>query len=184
MLPKPGKHQSVEQVILVDQHDNAIGTMEKMEAHRKGALHRAFSVLLYNDKGEILLQKRATGKYHSGGLWTNACCSHPRPGEDIHQAARRRLREEMGIDVPLAFYYSFVYRAELDQDLIEHEYDHVFTGRFNGEPVVDHEEVDDWKFVNTEWLREDVARNPGLYTHWFRLILNTMSTQTSPDIQV
>jgi isopentenyl-diphosphate delta-isomerase len=120
----------MEQVILVTPDDNAIGTMEKMEAHVKGVLHRAFSVLLYNSKGEMLLQKRAKSKYHSAGLWTNACCSHPLPGESVEVAARRRLREEMGIDVHSAVAYNFIYKASLDNNLTEHELDHVLIGNF------------------------------------------------------
>jgi isopentenyl-diphosphate delta-isomerase len=161
----------MEMVILVDHNDVAIGTMEKMEAHRKGQLHRAFSVLVYNSKGEILLQKRALNKYHSGGLWTNACCSHPLPGEKIEDAARRRLREEMGIDLQPEYAYKFIYKTDLDQNLIEHEYDHVYKATFNGEPSINKAEVDDWKFVDLAWLKTDVARNPEAYTYWFKLIL-------------
>jgi len=162
----------MEMVILVDQYDNAIGTMEKMEAHRKGVLHRAFSVLVFNAKGEILLQKRAKSKYHSGGLWTNACCSHPSPGEKIEDATRRRLREEMGIDLQPEFSHKFIYKTNLDRDLIEHEYDHVFIGTFNGEPAINKEEVEDWKFVTMHWLKEDMLINPGAYTYWFRLMID------------
>jgi isopentenyl-diphosphate delta-isomerase len=162
----------MEMVILVDQDDNAIGTMEKMEAHRKGQLHRAFSVVIFNQKGEMLLQKRATQKYHSGGLWTNACCSHPQPGEKIEDAARRRLREEMGIDVAASFSHKFIYRVPLDQDLIEHEYDHVYIGIFNGEPVINRQEVEDWKFVPMNWLRNDIRLHPEKYTYWFRLMID------------
>src|SRR5687768_10210348 len=118
----------MEEVILVDLLDNPIGTMEKMEAHRKGELHRAFSVLVFNSKGEMLLQKRSKKKYHSGGLWTNSCCSHPLPGEKIEVAASRRLKEEMGIDLMPRFSYKFIYRTDLDNALVEHEYDHVLIG--------------------------------------------------------
>jgi isopentenyl-diphosphate delta-isomerase len=162
----------MEMVILVDQHDNAVGTMEKMEAHTKGELHRAFSVIVFNSKGEMLLQKRARGKYHSGGLWTNACCSHPAPGETTEAAAGRRLKEEMGIDLQPRFAYKFIYRTPLDQNLIEHEYDHVLIGTFNGIPAINLEEVEDWKFVTMDWLKDDVHRHPEQYTYWFRLIVN------------
>lgn len=162
----------MDHVILVDEKDNEIGTMEKMAAHREGRLHRAFSVLIFNSKGEMLLQKRASSKYHSGGLWTNACCSHPLPGEHIDLATRRRLNEEMGIDANPKFSYSFVYRAPLDKNLIEHEFDHVYTAVFDGRPAVNPNEVEDWKFVNMEWLARDVNIHPEQYTFWFRLIMD------------
>ncbi len=161
----------MEQVILVTPDDKAIGTMEKMEAHVKGLLHRAFSVLLYNSRGEMLLQKRAKGKYHSAGLWTNACCSHPVPGEPIEVAAKRRLREEMGIDATPSFAYKFIYKVPLDNNLTEHELDHVLIGIFEGEPVVNPEEVEDWKYVDLATLKKDVKTSPEKYTYWFRLIL-------------
>lgn len=162
----------MEQVILVDKNDQATGTMEKMEAHRKGELHRAFSVVVFNSKGEMLLQKRAKGKYHSGGLWTNACCSHPMPGEKIEDASRRRLKEEMGIDVQPEFIFKFIYKANLDQELIEHEYDHVFRGTFDGEPQINKNEVEDWKFVSMSWLKKDILLHPENYTYWFRLLVD------------
>lgn len=160
-----------EHVILVDQEDNAIGTMEKMEAHRKGVLHRAFSVMLYNSKGDILLQRRARSKYHSGGLWTNACCSHPLPDETMDEATRRKLKQEMGIDLRTEYVYKFIYRTSLDKGLIEHEYDHVFKGIFDGEPVINKQEVEDWKFISPRQLLDDIALNPQNYTHWFKLIV-------------
>lgn len=162
----------MEHVILVDECDEAVGTMEKMEAHRKGLLHRAFSILLFNSKGEVLLQKRAKQKYHSGGLWTNTCCSHPHPEETMQQATRRKLKQEMGIDLQPEFAYKFIYKADLDHDLIEYEYDHVFIGQFEGEPLINKDEVEDWKFVDLQVLREDAKRNPDHYTHWFKLILD------------
>jgi isopentenyl-diphosphate delta-isomerase len=167
----------MEMVILVDENDNPVGTMEKLEAHRKGKLHRAFSVLVYNSKGEMLLQKRALEKYHSGGLWTNACCSHPLPGEKMEDATRRRLREEMGLDLHPAFSYSFIYKTPLDKDLIEHEFDHVYTATFDGQPLINRDEVEDWKFVNMTWLRNDIARNPDTYTYWFKMIVNHAGNQ-------
>lgn len=161
----------MEHVILVDERDNAIGTMEKMEAHHKGVLHRAFSILLFNSKGEVLLQKRAACKYHSGGLWTNTCCSHPLPDESLEAATRRKLKQEMGIDLSLQFAYKFIYRTELEKGLIEHEYDHVFVGTFNGEPKINTEEVEDWKFADLKNLKADISKNPENYTYWFKLIL-------------
>ena len=145
--------------------------MEKMEAHRKGALHRAFSVLVFNSRGEILVQKRAQAKYHSAGLWTNACCSHPRPNESIQQACARRLLEEMGINAHPEFAYKFVYKITLADGLIEHEVDHVFRATYDGAPIVNPEEVEDWKFVGLVELKNDVATHPENYTYWFRLIL-------------
>lgn len=162
----------MEHVILVDQQDNAIGTMEKMEAHQKGLLHRAFSILLFNSKGEVLLQKRALKKYHSGGLWTNTCCSHPLPGESMYDATRRKLKHEMGIELQTEFAYKFIYQAPLDQNLIEYEYDHVFIGTFDGEPVINPEEVEDWKYVDVVTLRSDIKNNPDKYTYWFKLIMS------------
>ncbi len=161
----------MEHVVLVDENDQEVGTMEKMEAHRKGLLHRAFSVLVFNSLGEVLVQKRASSKYHSAGLWTNTCCSHPKPNEPIRAATARRLREEMGIDANPEFVYKFVYRTALDQDLIEHEVDHVFTATFDGTPKINPHEVQAWKFVNVEELRKDVTLNPENYTYWFKQIL-------------
>ena len=158
-------------VILVDKDDNEVGTMEKMEAHRKGELHRAFSVLVFNSKGEMLLQKRAKSKYHSGGLWTNACCSHPLPGEKMEATIKRRVQEEIGIDITPTFSYKFLYKTPLDQNLIEHELDHVFVAEYNDQPRLNSAEAEDWKYVSLAWLREDVNENPATYTHWFKLIL-------------
>jgi isopentenyl-diphosphate Delta-isomerase len=162
----------MEDIILVDEFDNAIGTMEKMEAHRKGALHRAFSVLLFNSNGEVLLQKRSKSKYHSGGLWTNTCCSHPSPHESINDATRRRLIHEMGIDVQPEFAFKFIYRTDLDKNLIEHELDYVFIGTFDGMPVINKDEVSEWKFMNLESIRKDIKQDPESYTSWFKLIVN------------
>jgi isopentenyl-diphosphate Delta-isomerase len=161
----------MEHVILVDEDDNAIGTMEKMEAHRKGALHRAFSVLVFNSKGEMLIQKRALTKYHSGGLWTNACCSHPLHQENILVSVRKRLKYEMGIDVAPEFVYKFTYRTNLTQHLIEHEVDYVFKAVFDGTPCVNLEEVEDWKFIGLDELQREINTDPKAYTYWFKLIL-------------
>ncbi|RAV98625.1 isopentenyl-diphosphate Delta-isomerase [Pseudochryseolinea flava] len=162
----------MEKVILVDEADNAIGTMEKMEAHRSGKLHRAFSILLFNDKGELLLQKRAKKKYHSGGLWTNTCCSHPLPDESMDDAARRKLNQEMGIDLQAKFAYKFIYTAKLDQGLTEHELDYVYFGQYNNVPNVNPDEVEDWKYINIGSLKDDIKRHPEQYTEWFKLIIN------------
>jgi isopentenyl-diphosphate delta-isomerase len=162
----------MEKVILVDELDNEVGTMEKLEAHRKGRLHRAFSIVVFNSKREILLQKRAKTKYHSGGLWTNACCSHPQPNESMAEATARKLRQEMGIAPQLKFSFKFIYQARLESNLVEHECDHVFTGLFDGEPVVNAEEVEDWRFVNLVSLKKDISENPTSYTYWFPLILS------------
>jgi isopentenyl-diphosphate delta-isomerase len=162
----------MEHVILVDAHDNETGVMEKMEAHVKGVLHRAFSVLVFNTKGEMLIQKRAECKYHSAGLWTNTCCSHPRPGERIEEAARRRLQEEMGLDLLPERAYSFIYRVELDGGLIENELDHVLTATYDGAPSMNPNEVQDWKYINLAELKTRMETHPHEFTHWFKLIAN------------
>lgn len=162
----------MEEVILVDENDNPIGTMEKMEAHRKGLLHRAFSILVFNSKGELLLQKRSPKKYHSGGLWTNTCCSHPRPNEHIKDALRRKLKQEMGIDVTPEFSHKFIYKTDLENNLIEHEYDHVYVGRFDGTPDINPDEVEEWRFQDLNRVRDDINKNPQDFTYWFKLIIN------------
>jgi isopentenyl-diphosphate delta-isomerase len=161
----------MEHVVLVDENDRPIGTMDKMEAHRIGALHRAFSILVFNSQGDVLIQKRADSKYHSAGLWTNTCCSHPRPDESLTDASARRLREEMGIDAQPRFLYKFTYRIDLEDGLVEHEVDHVFTATFDGMPNANPEEVQEWKFIPVVDLLKDVAFSPERYTYWFRLIL-------------
>lgn len=162
---------TTEQVILVDPLDTAIGTADKLEAHRSGRLHRAFSVFILNDENELLLQRRAEGKYHSGGLWSNACCSHPRPGEDTGDAARRRLGEELGFHCVLEPAFAMVYRADVGNGLVEYEYDHILLGRWNGRPRPDAEEVMDWRWVALDELAEEVARTPRRFTYWFRVAL-------------
>ncbi len=162
----------MDSVILVDKEDNAIGIMEKMEAHEKGQLHRAFSVVVFNSQGEMLIQKRAAKKYHSGGLWTNSCCSHPTPTEEIELTVKKRLRYEMGIELSPQFIYKFVYQTNLDQNLIEHEVDYVFKGIYDGVPSVNAEEVEDWKFISIADLVNEMAANPDQYTYWFKLIVN------------
>jgi isopentenyl-diphosphate delta-isomerase len=159
-----------EEVILVNERDEALGLMEKMEAHEKGVLHRAFSVFVFNDKNQLLLQQRALGKYHSGGLWTNTCCSHPRSGETVEQAAQRRLKEEMGFDCELTKLTDFIYRAELDKGLIEHEFDHVFVGKWEGEPNLNAHEVASYRWMDVDAVEQDMAANPNQYTAWFKII--------------
>lgn len=162
----------MEEVILVDEHDNVIGSMEKIEAHRRGLLHRAFSVLLFNSQGEFLIQRRAASKYHSAGLWTNTCCSHPYPGEKTEDAVTRKLHQEMGINMTPDFAYKFIYKVELENGLTEHELDHVFTGTFDGVPKINFDEVDDWRFISLQNLNKEIKINPERFTHWFKLIVN------------
>jgi isopentenyl-diphosphate delta-isomerase len=159
------------QVILVDENDVPTGVMEKLEAHQKGELHRAFSIFIFNSKGEMLLQKRALHKYHSGGLWTNACCSHPQPNESNEQAAHRRLMEEMGFDCVLEKKFHFIYKAQLNNELTEHELDHVFIGTYNKEPRINLDEVADWKYIKPEFILEDIRNNSQNYTYWFKEVL-------------
>lgn len=143
--------------------------MEKMEAHRKGLLHRAFSVFIFNNKGEMLLQQRATGKYHSAGLWTNACCSHPRPGEITLAGAQRRLKEELGFVVPLQKAFDFIYKAGFDNGLTENEFDHVFMGEYEGEIVPDPSEVNAFHYKSMDAIREELEADPAHYTAWFAI---------------
>ena len=160
---------SIEKVILVDENDNQVGVMPKLEAHQKGLLHRAFSIFIFNSKYELLLQKRASSKYHSGGLWTNTCCSHPREGEDTLDAANRRLIEEMGIETSLRKVHDFIYKAELDNNLTEHEFDHVFYGIYNEDPIINEDEADDFKWIDMDSLNEDIKTNGNNYTIWFKI---------------
>lgn len=161
----------MEEVILVDEFDREVGALEKMAAHRQGKLHRAFSILIFNTKGELLLQQRALGKYHSGGLWTNTCCSHPRPGESLVEAGKRKLLQEMGFDCDLTYSHKFLYKVELDNNLIEHEWDHVLIGYYDGNPQPNREEAMAWKFVSLEEIKTDARQRPEAYTLWFKLIL-------------
>ncbi|MDB4951366.1 MAG: Isopentenyl-diphosphate delta-isomerase [Gemmatimonadetes bacterium] len=159
-----------ERVVLVDPDDVETGTLEKMMAHREGALHRAFSVFVFDAAGRMLLQRRAAAKYHSGGLWSNTCCSHPRPGEDVAAAAARRLREEMGFACPLRPAFTFVYRADVGGGLTEHEYDHVLVGRFDGEPVPNPDEVEAWRWTDPAQVAREVEETPDAFTFWFRVV--------------
>lgn len=161
-----------EKVILVDTADTPLGTMPKMEAHEKAVLHRAFSVFIFNQKGELMLQQRALHKYHSPGLWTNTCCSHQRLGETNIEAGKRRLYEEMGFSVPLQELFSFIYKAPFDNGLTEHELDHVMVGYFEAEPTINPEEVAAWKWISLEELEQDLSRKPENYTVWFKIIFD------------
>ncbi len=165
-----------EKVILVNEHDEEIGLMPKMEAHEKAVLHRAFSVFVFNDKKELMLQQRALHKYHSPGLWTNTCCSHQRPGEDNISAGTRRLQEEMGFVTMLKDVVSFMYKAPFDNGLTEHEYDHVLVGTYNGEPQINEDEVASWKWMPIESVKEDILVNPEIYTAWFKIIFERFYT--------
>lgn len=161
---------AVENVVLVDEQDNETGVMDKMEAHRSGKLHRALSVFIFNTEGKWLLHKRAAGKYHSENLWTNTCCSHPRPQESVAAAAQRRLLEEMGLTCKIEHSFTLKYRAELEYGLIEHEYDHVFLGVSDAVPLSNPLEVSEWKYVSTGELVEMVKLFPEMFTAWFKLI--------------
>jgi len=161
-----------EQVVLVDDKDREVGLEEKMKAHEEAKLHRAFSIFVFNSKGQMLLQQRAKTKYHSGGLWTNACCSHPRQGEAVDAAAHRRLKEEMGFDCPLKEEFSFIYKVKLDHGLTEHEFDHILIGKYEEKIEPNPEEADGFKWIGVEELRKDVAANPEKYTTWFKIALN------------
>ena len=161
-----------EKVVLVDEDDNQIGLMPKMEAHLKGKLHRAFSIIIFNSDRKILLQKRASTKYHTPNLWSNTCCSHQREGEDNINAGKRRLNEEMGFVANLYNFSSFIYRVEFSNGLIEHENDHIMLGVFDGAPKPNPNEVDEWKWIDIDILVEDMHINPDQYTAWFMIIMN------------
>jgi isopentenyl-diphosphate Delta-isomerase len=169
--PPAAAGPALERVVLVDAEDREVGTEEKLHAHREGLLHRALSVFLFNARGELLLQRRSLGKYHSAGLWTNTCCSHPRPHERVTQAAARRLREELGIECHLERAFSFLYRAEVTGGLIEHEFDHVFIGRFEGEPRPDPAEVAATRWVSPAELQRELSSDPTAFTPWLHLCL-------------
>jgi isopentenyl-diphosphate delta-isomerase len=163
-------------VILVDESDQEIGTMEKLEAHEKGLLHRAFSIFLFNEKGQMLLQQRALSKYHTPGLWTNTCCSHPAPGETIKQAAKRRLQQEMGISgVNLEVIFDFIYYKEFDNGLIEHELDHVLIGEFEGDAQLNPVEAEDAQWLYPKEIKEWIELAPEKFTYWFKLAFSKLS---------
>lgn len=156
-------------IILVNEHDDMVGVMDKMEAHKQGLLHRAFSIFIFNRKGEMLLQQRALSKYHSGGLWTNACCSHPMPGEKTKEAALRRLMEELGFETTIEKIFEFTYKAEFDNGLTEHEYDHVFSGEYEGELDVDPAEVKDFCYKEITEIKGMLVEHPQKFTAWFHI---------------
>ncbi len=159
-----------EQVILVNENDEKVGLMPKMEAHEKAVLHRAFSVFIFNNKDELLLQQRAASKYHSPLLWTNTCCSHQRDGESNIEAGKRRLEEEMGFVCDLKEVTWFIYKAPFDNGLTEHELDHIMVGYYNQNPVINPEEVANFKWMHMQDVRKDIAKNPQNYTAWFKII--------------
>lgn len=161
-----------EQVLLVNEKDEVVGTMGKMEAHEKALLHRAFSVFVLNKKGEVMLQQRAAHKYHSPGLWTNTCCSHQREGESNIDAGKRRLDEEMGFRTELEELFSFIYKAPFDNGLTEHEFDHVMLGYYEDDPDPNPDEVSDWKWMAPDKIRDDMDAKPENYTAWFRIIFD------------
>ena len=167
------------EVVLVDRDDNVIGSMEKLEAHQKGLLHRAFSIFVFNSNNELLIHKRAMGKYHSEGLWTNTCCSHPMPGESIIDAAHRRLNQEMGFDCEMQSIFSFIYYVSLENELVEHELDHVLVGRFDGKPILNTEEASEFKWESLEKIINDIKSKPDEYTYWFKLIMENHIGQLS-----
>ena len=165
-----------QEVILVDKKDRQTGTMGKMEAHRTGMLHRAFSIFIFDEEGKMLLQQRALSKYHSGGLWTNACCSHPSPGEATQDAALRRLKEEMGFETDLSPMFHFTYEAKFDNGLIEHEFDHVLFGKYNGKIIPNNEEVMNYKYKSVDEIRQELVEHPEKYTAWFLIAFPRLET--------
>ena len=164
-------------LILVDEHDQPIGVEEKMRTHELGLLHRAFSVWIFNAKGEIMLQQRALEKYHCGGLWTNTCCSHPRPGEASIDAAHRRLQEEMGFDCELQEVTEFIYHVTFDNGLTEHEYLHVFVGQYDADPILNPEEASAFRWMTIDALQKDIALHPDQYTYWSRFTLEKLTKE-------
>lgn len=165
-------------VVLVDENDNEIGLAPKLNAHRTGELHRAFSVMLIDSQNRLLLQRRAFAKYHSGGRWANTCCGHPRDGESVVDAATRRLTEEMGIVCELSPAGSFIYRANVGSGLIEHELDHLLIGRFDGDPIPAQSEVVEWRWSSLDAVKRDLAEHPGLYAAWFTDALAALERST------
>lgn len=159
----------LEEVVLVNERDEPVGTMEKMEAHRQAILHRAFSVFVFNKNGDVLMQQRAFSKYHSGGLWTNTCCSHPRPGEPVLDAAHRRLQEEMGFNTALTKAFDFTYKADFENGLTEHEFDHVFTGIYDGLIHFNTDEVAAYAFIPAQDLEKQIQETPERFTAWFHI---------------
>lgn len=167
-------------LILIDENDEPTGQMAKMEAHEKGLLHRAFSVFIFNSQGQLLLQQRALGKYHTPGLWTNTCCSHPVPGEEVKTAALRRLDEELGITAELTFLFKMTYKYAFDSGLTEHEVDHVFAGYTDSLPTINPDEVNAYKYISFDELKEDMELHGERYTPWFRIIMDEYYTNIKP----
>jgi len=165
----------MEQVILVDENNRQVGTEEKLRAHKEAKLHRAFSIYIFNSKGELLVQQRALGKYHCPGIWANTCCSHPRPGEGVMQAAHRRLKEEMGFDADLKELMSFPYRISFSNGLTENEFLHVLAGKADALPKASPEEVNDWRWMSITELKKDIKENPGKYAYWFKITIEKLS---------
>ncbi len=163
------KRMAKQQVVLVDKDDNPLGTMEKMAAHENGSLHRAFSIFIFNSNKELMIHQRALSKYHSPGLWTNTCCSHPQLEKSIEENAHQRLQEEMGFDCEFEKAFTFLYKADVGQGLIEHEFDHVFVGVSDTQPQINPEEVEAWKYMSMEALRDDIENNENNYTEWFKI---------------
>ena len=168
-----------EQVILVNEKDEQIGLMPKQEAHEKAVLHRAFSVFIFNEQNKLMLQQRALHKYHSPGLWTNTCCSHQRDGESSLEAGKRRLQEEMGLTTNLKETTSFIYKAPFENGLTEYEYDHILVGNFNGNPIINVEEVASWKWMSMEAVQKDIKNSPENYTAWFKIIFDKFYSHIS-----
>lgn len=164
----------MEKIVLVDENDLIIGAEEKLEVHKKGILHRAFSIMIFNSKNEILIQKRALNKYHSPGLWSNACCSHQRENEELQEAIHRRLKEEVGFDTGLEEALTFTYNITFQNGLVENEIDHVFAGRFDGKPILNPEEVAELKWIGLDVLKADIKKHPNKYSYWFKIIMEKL----------
>jgi isopentenyl-diphosphate delta-isomerase len=172
----------MEEVVLVDENDHPVGRGEKIETHLSPKLHRAFSIFVFDPSGHLLLQKRARVKYHSGGLWSNTCCSHPRPGESTDSAAHRRLKEELGFDCEITKVFDLIYYAELENNFFEYEYDHIFVGRYDGSPAPDPDEVEDWKWVDVRTLAGDLRENPHVYSYWLRASFEQLLEKLSSPV--
>lgn len=167
-------NMETEKVILVDRLDKQLGEMEKMEAHKKALLHRAFSIFVFNGEGKLMMQQRAKNKYHSPGLWTNTCCSHPRPGETLEEATHRRLPEEMGFDCEIEKAFDFIYKADVGQGLTEHEFDHVFVGKTDKLPEINSDEVESWKYMSLEEIKRALKEQPDDFTVWFKIAFDEL----------
>ncbi|MBW2999926.1 isopentenyl-diphosphate Delta-isomerase [Candidatus Woesearchaeota archaeon] len=171
-----------QKVILVDKNNRKIGVEEKIKAHKEGKLHRAFSIFVFNSKGELLLQQRAKTKYHSEGLWSNTVCSHPKPNETYHQAIHRRLKEEMGFDCKLKKLFCFIYNTGFQNGLIENEYDCVFIGKFDGKPKPNPKEIMDYKWIPVKELKKDIIKNPNKYSVWLKIALNRIKSSQIKEV--